>query len=342
MKHKIQSLLLLIILISLNLNACKDSPGTPKKSISKPTSSKIEEPKNEDNIEPPIEKKSVAPIKINSRLRPNEKIELGKVYKDTVTYLELNDDSDYWYFLAKKNKDTVYIFYHADESIGELIKEDQIEVNWKMIKMENPGDPELSIVKPFLVSFNKIISANLTDKKVKVLWREDQFDKELKMEINTITLNEDYLKNIHELEKAALAYVATFIGNECEWDGKVNENRSNLKCKLIIGLGLGYQCSPEHLSFLNKRFTNDTKALEKLKKCPTTPNTATIQSTFNEIELVTNSQNQTILINYKATKINVREGSSSSYIKTGEFKYNLDQTTLIHTEKAGNNAAVTN
>jgi len=338
MKTKAPLILLTIISLGICINACKgklEEPKQDKNSIE----SEIEEGDNTKTTEPESERKNSTLKKINSLLRPNEDLEEGKIYTDTVNYIRLDNNYDYRYFLAEKNKEIVDIIYH-DELINKLVKDDQIEINWKMTRLEEAGDPEISDVKPFLVSFKKIRSAALVDKKVKVLWRENRYDEELKTEINTIILNKDYLKNIHELEKAALAYVATFIGNECEWDGKVNENRSNLKCKLITHLNLGYQCSAEHVSFLSKWFSEDVTIVEELKKCPTIPNTATIQSTFNEIELVTNNQDQTIVINYSTSKINTREGSVSEYTKTEKFNYNLDDfamISLVKTNAAANN-----
>ena len=89
-------------------------------------------------------------------------------------------------------------------------------------------------------------------------------------------------------EKAALGCIATFIGSECWWDGETNNDRTNLDCKIITALGLGYQCSDEHLLFLRKWFSTDKEVLSKLEtsNCPTTPYTATSQNTFDEIKLI--------------------------------------------------------
>src|SRR5438034_6895971 len=63
----------------------------------------------------------------------------------------------------------------------------------------------------------------LKETPVKVIWREDVYDKDLKEKVNTIKLNENYFANISEPEKAVLGYLATTIGNECYSDG----NKSN-------------------------------------------------------------------------------------------------------------------
>ncbi|MFD2562895.1 hypothetical protein [Aquimarina rubra] len=337
MKNKTWSLVILAILLCFCLNACKDKSAVSNKTES---NSKFEiENKSEDAVQSKSEKKTPDPSKLSSALRPNEKIEFGKTYTDTVNFISFDDNSDYWYFLAQKNKDTIQIMYYADAPINKLVKGDKIEINWEMKRLEEAGDPEISYIKPYLGSFKKIGSTKPTDKNIKVLWRETLYDKSLETDINTIVLNKDYQKNIAKPERAALGYVATFIGNECEWDGKANENRSNLQCKLLSYLDLGYQCSDKHLSFLKKSFSKDTVALKKLKTCPTIPNTATIQSTFDEISIETNTQEQTILIHYKVSSINMRESSVSSYTKIDTFKYDGDHLTLLNSEKIENNGA---
>ena len=95
---------------------------------------------------------------------------------------------------------------------------------------------------------------------------------------------------------------------------------------------MGYQCSDKHLGFLNNWFSKDIVALNKLKRCPTIPNTATIQSTFDEVLLKTNTQDQTITINYKVKVINVRENEVTTYTKIDQFKYDLNGIMLIRLE----------
>jgi hypothetical protein len=105
---------------------------------------------------------------------------------------------------------------------------------------------------------NGITSANifsLTDKTVNFLWRDSS---------GYIVINEEYCKTISEPEKAAIGYVATFIGSECWWDGDIADNMSNLKCKILTALNLGYQCSDKHLGFLKQWFKNDTTSLKNL------------------------------------------------------------------------------
>ena len=168
-----------------------------------------------------------------------------------------------------------------------------------------------------------ITKTSLTDKTITFLWRDHNSD---------IIINKAYCKTISAPEKAALGYVATFIGNECSWDGAYTENRSNLKCEILTALGLGYQCSEQHLGFLRTWFKDDAKALKELENCPTTPNTATIQDTFDEITLTTKGNK--ISVFFKANGVNIREESSWSWSQTDHFELNKNNIKLIKQEKS--------
>jgi hypothetical protein len=164
----------------------------------------------------------------------------------------------------------------------------------------------------------------LTDKSIKFLWRDS---------ISSIVINESYCKTISDPEKAALGFVATFIGNECSWDGEhPNNDRSNLKCEILTALNLGYQCSDKHLGFLKQWFKNDTASLQKLATCPTIPNTSNTQETFDEI-IITTKQNE-ISIFFKASGINLREERDWTWSETNYFKVENEHIKLIKQDKS--------
>ncbi len=145
-----------------------------------------------------------------------------------------------------------------------------------MILLTSCGQTKGNFNKNEVANINTAKTFTLTDKTVKFLWRDSSA---------SILINEEFCKTISEPEKAALGFVATFIGNECWWDGDYTNKRNNLKCEILTELDLGYQCSDNHLGFLRQWFKNDTTALKELEACPTTPNTSTIQDTFDEIVL---------------------------------------------------------
>jgi hypothetical protein len=163
----------------------------------------------------------------------------------------------------------------------------------------------------------------LSDKTVKFLWRDSSA---------SIVINEEFCKTISDPEKAALGYVATFIGNECWWDGDYTDKRDNLKCEILTALNLGYQCSEKHLGFLRQWFKNDMTAIKELEACPTTPNTSTIQDTFDEITLTTKG-NQ-IAVYFKANRVNMREEQSWTWSQTDYFQFDKDNIKLIKQDKS--------
>lgn len=168
-----------------------------------------------------------------------------------------------------------------------------------------------------------IKSPILTDKTVKFLWRDSTA---------AMIIDESVCPTLSDPEKAALGYVATFIGNECWWDGDYTEDRSNLKCEILTALDLGYQCSDKHLGFLRQWFKKDTAALKALEACPTTPNTSTIQDTFDEIILTTKGNE--IAIFYKANGIHMREQRSWTWSETDYFQFDQDNIKLIKQDKS--------
>jgi hypothetical protein len=156
------------------------------------------------------------------------------------------------------------------------------------------------------------------DTTVLILWREKEYDKEVKDTISKIVINTNYCKKMPASAKAAIAYVATFIGSECEWDGDVKDDMSNLKCSILSALDLGYQCSEKHLGFLRQWFRDDAKAMKTLQDCPIIPNTATIQNTFDKIRLTIKGNE--ILVRFQASGVNLREGRGWSWTETDYFK----------------------
>ncbi len=312
MKNKITSLLLLIVFLSFSLQSCekKEKPTDKENPVKKETE----------------EKKDSTVFK--SQLRPDEKLELGKIYTDTVQFVNFDDNGDDWHFMVKKNQDTISLIYNNDDP--QIVRGTDLEIKWKMDSLRPAGDPEYLDFTEYLVSSKIIKPLKLTDKKIKFLWRKTVFDKELNMDINSIFLNENYLKTITDPERAVLGYVATFIGNECGWDGQANENRGNLKCKILSGLNLGYQCSNQHLGFLRFWFRNNKDIIKELENCPTTPDGATVQDTFDEINIETSGNK--ITVSFKANGINMREGKSWNWTEKQFFEFKNNELILLKKE----------
>ncbi len=185
-------------------------------------------------------------------------------------------------------------------------------------KQENKHSQETAPIK---TDSTQVVTT--TDKSIRFLWRDSSA---------AIVINQDFCKTITDFEKAALGYVATFMGNECEWDGMPTKDRSNLKCEILTALNLGYQCSEQHLGFLQQWFKNDTTVLKELEACPTTPNTSTIQETFEEIVLTTKGNE--ISVSFKASGIHLREEREWSWSETNHFKVQNERIQLVRKERS--------
>ena len=89
----------------------------------------------------------------SSNLRRDQVLEIGKIYKDTVVFLENITDYDYFFFLVSKEKDTARIIYY-DEKIP-FRKGDTIALQWKMDSINIAGEGILSF-EEWYVSGKKI------------------------------------------------------------------------------------------------------------------------------------------------------------------------------------------
>lgn len=289
-----------------------------------------------ENSIPTIEQvnvvKEAIPKDFESMIRPNEKLILGKVYTDTLEYVGDNDEGDNWLFIVKKQLDSIYIINNTENN---FVRGDVVEIQWKMDSIRYAGDESFLDFREHLVTTKKIRPLKLTPKKVKFLWRETSYDKKFDADISRIIFDQQYLANISDPERAALGYAATFIGNGCEWDGKANENRSNLKCEILWALKLGHQCSHQHLDYLRYWFRNKPTILKELENCPTTPEGATVQDTFDEINVEVKGTE--IIISFKASGFNMREGESWQWNEKQVFKFKDNQLLLVSKQSSPKN-----
>jgi hypothetical protein len=170
-------------------------------------------------------------------------------------------------------------------------------------------------------STNKVLSDKITpDHYIKILWLDEK---------RFIQLNEDYIKTLTDQQRAALGLTATVVGNECEWDGDKNADESNFKCKFIFALGLGYQCSDKHLSFLKKWFKNDKKSLEDLQHCSKNPSSSsTVQDRF--ISLKMSTSDGIIKIIYSAVGVDLDNQQQWKWTEEATYSFTKDQIKQIN------------
>jgi hypothetical protein len=157
----------------------------------------------------------------------------------------------------------------------------------------------------------------------KILWLEKQFDPEFNAEVKVIRLNQTYFDKIDEAEKAVIGYYATFHGNECWWENdKPNDDRSNLRCKIIDALQLGYQCSDMQLDFLKKWFRTQPALVQELDHCPTIPTTSTQQDSFEEI--IVERKIDVFTIRFTICAENLRDKITRCYEEVHTFRIFAD------------------
>jgi len=176
---------------------------------------------------------------------------------------------------------------------------------------------------------DKDSSYPMTEKTVKFLWIDYEFDEELQCTIRSTFIDKEYCKTISDPEKAALGYIASFIDNDCDWDEN-NVTVRALKCEIITALNLGYHCSPRHLSFLRHWFRYDEKALKELENCGTVPITATMRNHFEEIILTVKGNE--IVVFFEVSGLNSRSLNFWSWTEINYFRYDNNSINLIKIE----------
>jgi hypothetical protein len=156
---------------------------------------------------------------------------------------------------------------------------------------------------------------------IKILWLDKN---------NTVQLNENCIKTLTNQQRAALGYIVTFIGNECYWDGDKKNDESNLKCKLLTALNLGYQCSETHLSFLKEWFKEDKKVIEDLEYCEKKESSAKIRDELIELKMATNQN--TIKIIYTAIGVDMIHSKNWKWTEESTYSFTKSEIKQIHRE----------
>ena len=167
----------------------------------------------------------------------------------------------------------------------------------------------------------------LRDTTLKIIWREDIYDKGLKAPVSVIKLNEEYFSNISDPEKAVIGYLASTIGNECYSDG----GKQNVKCKILAALNMGYQCSESNKKFFRNWFRDEADILKQVENCKPNLPSATVEKTFDEVKITTHGDE--ITVNLKGLKLNILENSASSWSEVLEFKLTNDKLALVERSK---------
>lgn len=159
--------------------------------------------------------------------------------------------------------------------------------------------------------------------KTKFMWRDAKtFD---------IVLNHEYIKTMSIYERAALGYVASSVGNGCNYE---DDNAQYLNCDILSALNLGYQCSDRHLSFLRNMFQDDQKVLKELQgPCSEIVDGATSQTTFDYINIEVFGKTK-IVVSYGVSGVYLRESISWEFTVTDTFEVSANGIILKKHEQS--------
>ncbi|HIP32961.1 MAG TPA: hypothetical protein EYG86_09380 [Crocinitomicaceae bacterium] len=107
----------------------------------------------------------INPIKtiFSSDLRPEQAVELGRIYTDTIEFSSYNDDYDYFLLFGEKNGKVVSLIYnweHYDSSSYHFNPGDFLKITWKMDSIYIAGEGETLDFSEKAISAVKIITEN--------------------------------------------------------------------------------------------------------------------------------------------------------------------------------------
>lgn len=145
---------------------------------------------------------------------------------------------------------------------------------------------------------------------IKILWLDKK---------GVLKLNEDYIKTLTDPQRAALGFVTTGVDHDCYWDSDKKADESNLKCKFLWALNLGYQCSETHLGFLKQWFKEDPEVLGRLQYCSKNETTPKNKEFFLWLKMATTDNN--IKIIYSAVGIDNDTNSNWKWTEASSYSY---------------------
>jgi hypothetical protein len=134
----------------------------------------------------------------SSPIRPNEKLLIGKMYTDTVEYIDYNADYDYAYFIVQRNKEQFMLYDGCSEgTTPDMYRGDLIKIQWQMDSSWVAGNGDRMGIVEFAKKITKTKDGNVA------LFRK-KYTKPLKY-----TCTEDYSKSyLDEIYKTVEYYLA--------------------------------------------------------------------------------------------------------------------------------------
>ncbi len=129
-----------------------------------------------------------------------------------------------------------------------------------------------------------------------------------------LALDRVELGRLTDAERAAVAFLATSIGTDCEWAKPPSAagEKGKMHCKLTDALGLGEQCEEKHKAFVMGWLGGDAPST-----CAKIPITAFSQTVFDELTL--SREGDRIVISYAAVHTDGPGGGTQSWSEAIRF-----------------------
>ena len=132
-------------------------------------------------------------------------------------------------------------------------------------------------------------------------------------------INNDFLQNLEDSEKALISMYLLAYGNECSSD------KITLKCKILEDLNIDNECDKKHIEFLKQWFSSNKLMLIKLQNCPNLPHNFAIQNRIEKIILKKKKDTLTIIFNIKG----INESQEKTWNFTQKDRYIIKNKGLI-------------
>lgn len=138
-----------------------------------------------------------------------------------------------------------------------------------------------------------------------------------------LLLDEAALRCLSDAERAAVAYVATTVGTECDWvEGTDLSAPKDMDCKLTTALGLGPQCEEKHRALVHEFLGHEMPA-----QCAKIPTTAFAQTILSTLSLEHQAEN--ITLTYETVTTTGPTGKASRWSEVVEFRQTKPRTLTI-------------
>lgn len=132
-------------------------------------------------------------------------------------------------------------------------------------------------------------------------------------------INEKFLQQANDPEKALISMYLFAFGNECKMD------TAFVKFKILKSLNIDNECNTEHIDFLKQWFNSNMYMLNKLQNCPNLPYNFAIQNKIKKVELEKQNDTLTIIINVKG----VNESQEKAWNITQKDSYIVKNNSLL-------------